>query len=85
MHLKRSSNGEKILFASSHEAPLLPLEEKNEDPSRYHWELTPYMNIYEADVDGSCLNKLTSGPAYHAECIHRMVRRSSIQAMKAEA
>lgn len=61
-------DGKKILFASSHEAPPLPVEEKKGDPSRYTWELTPYMNIYEADLDGSCLNRLTSGPAYHAEC-----------------
>ncbi len=26
------------------------------------------MNIYEANVDGSCLRRLTSGSAYHAEC-----------------
>jgi Tol biopolymer transport system component len=61
-------DGKKILFASSHEAPLKISEEKKKDSSRYHWELTPYMNIYEANVDGSCLNKLTSGAAYHAEC-----------------
>ena len=61
-------DGKKILFASSHEAPPLPIEPKKEDPAGYRWELTAYMNIYEANVDGSCLNKLTSGPAYHAEC-----------------
>lgn len=61
-------DGKKILFASSHEAPPMPDEENTEDPSRYHWDLTPYMNIYEANADGSCLSKLTSGSAYHAEC-----------------
>lgn len=61
-------DGQKILFASSHEAPLESVREKLEDSLRYHWELTPYMNIYEANLDGSCLTRLTSGPAYHAEC-----------------
>lgn len=61
-------DGKKILFASSHEAPNLPKEEKKGDSGRYKWDLTPYMNIYEAELDGSCLNRLTSGPAYHAEC-----------------
>ncbi len=60
-------DGTKILFASSHEAP----KEKNSPkPSsdKYTWDLTPYMNIYEANLDGSCLRRITSGPAYHAEC-----------------
>lgn len=61
-------DGRKILFASSHEAPLEPAAQKREDSSRYHWELTPYMNIYEADLDGSNLRRVTSGSAYHAEC-----------------
>ncbi len=60
-------DGKKILFASSHEA-LAVLVEKKTDPSRYEWELTPYMNIYEANLDGSGLKRLTSGAAYHAEC-----------------
>ena len=60
-------DGKKILFASSHEAPDVQVEKK-EEAGRYRWDLTPYMNIYEADLDGSCLKKLTSGPAYHAEC-----------------
>jgi Tol biopolymer transport system component len=64
-------DGKKILFASSHEAPLNLVKEKRKETSRYHWELTPYMNIYEANLDGSCLNKLTAGAAYHAECSYR--------------
>jgi len=63
-------DGQKILFASSHEAPPDLVEEKEEDSSRYKWELTPYMNIYEANLDGSGLRKLTEGPAYHAECAY---------------
>ena len=44
-------DGLKILFASSHEA----LEEIGPErlSERYHWDLTPYMNIYEANLDGS--------------------------------
>lgn len=61
-------DGKKILFASSHESPVVRAVERTENASKYHWELTPYMNIYEANLDGSCLKKLTSGPAYHAEC-----------------
>lgn len=62
------SDGLKILFASSHNAPESPVRESKNDSSRYEWELTPYMNIYEANLDGSCLRQLTFGPAYHAEC-----------------
>lgn len=61
--------GKKILFASSHEAE----EEYAPEPPRsgqYKWDLTPYMNVYQADLDGSGLLRLTSGPAYHAECAY---------------
>jgi Tol biopolymer transport system component len=59
-------DGKKILFASSHSSPLF--EEEKPVPAHYVWELTPYMNIYEANPDGSDLTALTKGPAYHAEC-----------------
>lgn len=54
-------DGRKILFASSHET-------SGVQPKNYKWDLTPFMNIYEANVDGSEMTKLTTGPAYHAEC-----------------
>ena len=60
-------DGSKIIFASSHESRL-PKEKKGKTSVTYKWDLTPYMNIYEANVDGSSLNALTSGAAYHAEC-----------------
>jgi len=64
-------DGEKILFASSHESPIERDLPKPPKPSgRYSWDLTPYMNIYEADLDGSSLKRLTSGSAYHAECAY---------------
>jgi len=62
-------NGQKILFASSHEDPN-PSEPIKAVPGKYKWDLTPYMNIYEANIDGSSLKALTSGAAYHAECAY---------------
>lgn len=61
-------DGKKVLFASSHEAPEVVEREKSSD--RYTWDLTPYMNLYESDLDGSSLKRLTDGPAYHAECAY---------------
>lgn len=61
-------DGQKILFASSHEDP--NPSEPVKIPGKYKWDLTPYMNIYEANVDGTALKPLTSGPAYHAECAY---------------
>lgn len=61
-------DGKKIIFASSHSA-LMP-EEKKDTTGKYVWDLTPYMNIYEANPDGTELKALTSGPAYHAECAY---------------
>lgn len=57
-------DGNKIIFASSHNAPSTP------SLKNYKWDLTPYMNIYEGNPDGSDLSPLTSGPAYHAECAY---------------
>lgn len=70
-------DGKKIIFASSHEDPLL--NDPNYDPSapgykreggQYAWDFTPYMNIYEANPDGSGMIPLTTGPAYSAECAY---------------
>lgn len=70
-------DGHKIIFASSHEDPSLTSSEYQKEPpgykrnsGEYSWEFTPYMNIYEANPDGSNLKALTSGPAYHAECAY---------------
>ena len=66
----------KIIFASSHGDPNLDKEAVMSVPGyqrqggHYQWDFTPYMNIYEADLDGSQLKALTSGPAYHAECAY---------------
>lgn len=70
-------DGKKIIFASSHEDP--SLEDNSFEMSvpgyqrigsKYSWAFTPYMNIYEANPDGSDLVALTSGPDYHAECAY---------------
>ena len=63
-------DGKKILFASSHESPENTPDQQSYANNRYTWTLTPYMNIYEANPDGSALTPLTSGPAYHAECAY---------------
>lgn len=60
-------DGEKIIFASSHASPLALEEPKK---GSYSWALIPYMNIYEANPDGTELKALTTGPAYHAECAY---------------
>lgn len=64
------ADGEKIIFASSHESPELDpnRDQQMANNGKYMWDLTPYMNIYEANLDGSDLIPLTFGPAYHAEC-----------------
>ena len=61
-------DGKKIIFASSHESPLINEKAPHTTSNNYVWDLTPYMQIYEAELDGSNLKCLTSGPAYHAEC-----------------
>lgn len=65
-------DGQRIIFASSHEAEESDPapDTKSKDNSTYKWDLTPYMNIYEAQLDGSELTPLTKGPAYHAECAY---------------
>lgn len=66
-------DGKKIIFASSHEAPEIEEEKApgyQRESGTYAWEFTPYMNIYEANLDGSDLRALTFGPDYHAECAY---------------
>ncbi len=59
----------KMIFASSHSDPNPQIEDKSEN-GKYKWDLTPYMNVYEANLDGTQLTPLTTGPAYHAECAY---------------
>ncbi|MDP1880057.1 MAG: hypothetical protein Q8K60_03855 [Parachlamydiaceae bacterium] len=65
----------KMIFASSHSDPELSQEcilseQSTTKTGNYKWDLTPYMNIYEINLDGSGLTQLTSGAAYHAECAY---------------
>lgn len=70
-------NGKKIIFASSHSDPRLYDQAYSpstpgykKEGSNYAWDFTPYMNIYEANPDGSALTALTCGPDYCAECAY---------------
>lgn len=66
-------DGKKVIFASSHEAPDNINDSSScyqKEGSSYKWDLTPYMNIYEADLDGANLKALTKGAAYKAECTY---------------
>lgn len=69
-------DSKKVIFASSHSDPELHTPEDVKTPGyqresgSYVWEFTPYMNVYEANLDGSELTALTSGPDYHAECAY---------------
>ncbi len=66
-------DGKKIIFASSHDAPTTASDTApgyQRESNNYSWEFTPYMNIYEANPDGSDLKALTHGPAYKAECAY---------------
>lgn len=57
-------DGKKIIFSASPERASSHLS------SKYKWDFTPYMNIYEANLDGTELTPLTHGAAYHAECAY---------------
>lgn len=57
-------DGKKLIFAGS------PNQACLHTGGKYQWDLTPYMNIYEVNPDGSDLKALTEGSAYHAECAY---------------
>ena len=57
-------DGKKIIYAAS------PRKSTKAPPGKYKWDFTPYMNIYEANIDGSEPVALTHGAAYHAECAY---------------
>src|SRR4051812_30475272 len=73
-----SPDGKRILFASSHLDPKLDETEaaerkqQEEDKKagvrrRYKWDFDPYTDIFEADLEGNILKKLTNTPGYDAE------------------
>jgi len=68
----------KLLFASSHLDPNLDRTEDDERKrqaeqaasgrrARYQWDFDPHMDIFEADLDGTNLRRLTDAPGYDAE------------------
>lgn len=73
-----SPDGKKILFASSHLDPNLDETEDKERKQqaedkksgrrrRYKWDFDPYMDIFEADLNGKILRRLTHAKGYDAE------------------
>ncbi len=71
-------DGKKIIFASSHLDPDVKkrqeaeFKQREEDRQkgirrRYSWDFDPFMEIFEADLDGSNLKNLTNSPGYDAE------------------
>lgn len=73
-----SPDGKKILFASSHLDPKMDETEaaerkqQEEDKKsgirrRYKWDFDPYSEIFEADLDGHILRRLTNAKGYDAE------------------
>jgi TolB protein len=73
-----SPDGKKIIFASSHldpeaakhyaeEMKLRATEKKEGRRRRYQWDFDPYLDIFEANPDGSGLKPLTTTKGYDAE------------------
>lgn len=73
-----SPDGKHILYASSHLDPQLDQTEAGERKKqaedaasgrrrRYEWNFDPYMDIFQADLDGMHLVQLTNAPGYDAE------------------
>jgi TolB protein len=73
-----SPDGKRILFASSHLDPKLDETEaaerkqQEEDKQagvrrRYKWDFDGYMDLFEADLDGKILRRLTDAKGYDAE------------------
>lgn len=73
-----SPDGKRILFASSHLDPNMDQTEaaerkqQEEDKKsgvrrRYKWDFDPYTDIFEADLDGKILRRLTDAKGYDAE------------------
>lgn len=60
-------DGKKIIFTSSHLDPTLGRTRPPKPPGRYNWDFNEYMDIFEADLDGSNLKRLTDAPGYDAE------------------
>ncbi|MCO6457816.1 MAG: PD40 domain-containing protein [Pirellulaceae bacterium] len=73
-----SPDGQRLLFASSHLDPELYATEEQarqqaeEDARsgrrrRYAWDFDPHMDMFESDLNGKILRRLTEAPGYDAE------------------
>ena len=73
-----SPDGKHIIFSSSHLDPQLSETEEKERKQqaddaksgkrrRYQWDFDPYTEIFEADLDGKHLRRLTDAKGYDAE------------------
>jgi Tol biopolymer transport system component len=73
-----SPDGKKIIFASTHldpdarkhyagERAAREEERKTGKRRRYVWDFDPHFDIFEANLDGSGLKRLTTGKGYNAE------------------
>lgn len=71
-------DGQKILFASSHLDPETRRHQQEEYSRReedrragrrrrYEWNFDPHMDIFESNLDGTGLTRLTDAPGYDAE------------------
>jgi len=58
---------QKIMFASSHLDPTLGQPKPPKDSKGYKWDFNEHMDIFEADLDGGNLHRLTDVPGYDAE------------------
>jgi Tol biopolymer transport system component len=73
-----SPDGKKLLYASSHLDPHMDateaaeIKQQAEDKAsgrrrRYEWNFDPHTDIFECDLDGGNLQRLTEAPGYDAE------------------
>jgi len=63
-------DGKKIIYASTMHNPASGTSPPPKEEKKYQWDFDPDMEIYEADPDGSNLNRLTSSDGYDAEGVY---------------
>ncbi|MCS6858918.1 MAG: M20/M25/M40 family metallo-hydrolase [Abditibacteriales bacterium] len=65
-------NGKKFIYASTHHDPQThaPPPPEATRQRRYEWDFNPAFDIFEADLNGNILRRLTDTPGYDAECAY---------------